>query len=319
MTMTKTMTKTNLMKFKDRVVSLVRSRWFSRLATVFLILASAGILGFLLYQQKDFLLSYRWRFNWPYILAGFGIYTIELFIVSGVWVWIVSSLGFKLPFFKHLQYFCMAALARRLPGTIWYVAYRAEVYRKENLPAKVTILASGIELAVALVSSCLVSLLFAGQILLQYPFGTWIALVLLGILGVLMQPRILNWIIKRTSGSLPRISYKLLLSWIIIYCVLWVFTGSIIFTVINFLYPIPVDQIGYVVGSAAVVTVIGYLLLFSPTNFGIGEISLSLLLTTIMPSSLAVLSAIGYRIVVIFFEVIWALIAQLIAVISRRN
>jgi uncharacterized membrane protein YbhN (UPF0104 family) len=313
------MAKIIVLRLKNKAVELMRSKLFYRLVTVFFIIATVGILGYLLYQQKDFLLSYQWHFNWLYILVGFGIYTVELMAVSGVWVWIVSSLDFKLPFFKHLQYFCIAALARRLPGTVWYVAYRAEVYRRENLPAKTTVLASGIEVAVALVSSCLVSLVFAGRTLLQYPFGIWATIAFLAILIVLLQPRLLNWIIKRVSGSLPTISYKLLLSWIIVYCILWVFTGAIIFTIINLFYPLSIDMIGYVIGYSAVVTVIGYLLLFSPTNFGIGEISLSLLLTTVMPSGLAVLSAVGYRIVVIFFEIIWALLAQLIAAASRRN
>jgi hypothetical protein len=50
-------------------------------------------------------------------------------------------------------------------------------------------------------------------------------------------------------------------------------------------------------------------LLFSPSVFGFGEISLSLLLSGILPSSLAVIIAISNRIIIMFMEILWALLS----------
>jgi hypothetical protein len=102
--------------------------------------------------------------------------------------------------------------------------------------------------------------------------------------------------------------YRRTVQWLIAYIPAWILGGIVLFIIANSFIPLPLHQIGYVIGSWSLVGILSYLLFFSPSNLGVTEVGLSLLLANIMPSPIAVVLAITTRIAIILYEIIWALI-----------
>jgi hypothetical protein len=220
----------------------------------------------------------------------------------------MNTIGKRLDYQKHIRYYIISNIAKRIPGTLWYIASRAQFYQKEGIDYRLTSLASGIELAVSIMSGVLVSLLFAIPIVLNYGLNP---LVLAGILLVgilLLHPRVTDWIFRLLKVEATQFGYRRTIQWLIAYVPAWIFGGIVLFIIANSFIPLPLHQIGYVIGSWSLVGIVSYLLFFSPSNLGVTEVGLSLLLANIMPAPIAVILAITTRIAIILYEIIWALI-----------
>jgi uncharacterized membrane protein YbhN (UPF0104 family) len=264
------------------------------------------ILGYLLYQQRDILLGFDWQINWSFFLLSFLIFGVDLALVAFIWGWILNSLGKQLPFRTHFHYYCISNVAKRIPGTIWYIASRVTLYSKEGIELRKTSFASGMEAVISTIASAVVSLMFAVQILRDYSVSP---LLLAGILllgGILVHPRMLSFFFRRLKIDASELHYKHIIQWLFIYSFVWIIGGVLLFAIINILYDLPTGQLGYVIGSWSLVGFLSSLLLFSPSNLGVTEVGLSILLSAIMPSSIAVVIAIFARILLILYEIIWA-------------
>lgn len=291
----------------------IRPAFRSRPARILFTLAAFGltllILGYLIYNQRELLLTYPWNLRWEFLALAFILFSLGLALISRVWVQIIAYFGPRISFSQHFRAFCISNLAKRLPGTVWYVAWRAQSYGQHGLSAGLVSLASGVEMAVMAVACIVVSLLFAIPFLLSYSLGIWISAALMIIVLAFFHPRIFNALLHRINSDIQQMNYWRLLGWIGVYIIDRLVSGAMLFAIANFITPLPLSNMGLVIGSHALVGVISLAFFFSPSNFGISEISLSLLLSLIMPSSLAAIIAIVNRIVVIIFEITWALIS----------
>lgn len=296
---------------KQKFTHLIREKWVSVVVSVGMILLTAGILGYLLYRQREVLFSYHWKLNWAPLAGAMVIHGSALLIGALVWAGVIGVLGPKLDFRQHLRYFCLNMLARRLPGTIWYIVYRAQAYNRFGFSAQITTLASGIELAVGAVSGIVTTFLFAIPILIKLHFSPWLLILILIACVGFLNPPVLKWIIQKFSKQQAQVQYQHLMKWVLLYIVLWVLGGCILFLIINFFYALPVSQISYVIGCWALVGTASQALVFLPSNFGFSEATLSLLLSQILPSSLAVVIAVATRIIFIIFEIFWSALSLL--------
>ena len=135
-----------------------RSRLIFVAATVIL---SIGLLGLIVYRQKDILSTYKWDIKWWAFFVSFASYMLALLGVVQLWIWILEQFSIHIPFSKHFHYITVSNLARRLPGTVWYIAWRAKMYQENDLGPGIISISSGIELALLIVSGVIVSILFA--------------------------------------------------------------------------------------------------------------------------------------------------------------
>lgn len=293
----------------QRIASIARYKWVRWLITMLTFALSAGILGYLIYSQRDLLLSHAWAFRWQPVVLAFLIYTIALWMNASVWVSIIKSFGIQLSFKKHFRYYCISNLARRLPGTVWYIAYRAHFYRQEGLSARVTSIATAIEFAVSSISAALASLVFAIPVLTKYPWGIGLAVVLLVICVAFLQPRVMGWLLRRAQQPDDWYDLKRILRWTGIYSIFWAVGGTLFYATANVVYPIPLENLSYVIGTFAIAGLVGRAVTFLPSNFGLQELSYSLTLSVIMPASMGLVVALVNRIMMISFEIIWTLLS----------
>lgn len=296
-----------------------RPRFWRIFTTLVLVGFTIVFLGYLLYREWDVLISYPWQLRWLPLLVSFVLYAAGQWLAALVWVWIVRTLGAQLSFFRHLGYYYISRLARRLPGTVWYVAYLAQMYKNEGFSARLTSLASVIELVVTILSGILVSLLFAIETLARNPLGILGTTVLAAASLAFLHPSLIGWLLHRFGSQSEPPAYPSLLKWIGVYIIIRLLSGGIVFAAINVIYPLPLDNLPYIIGIWSVVGVLSNLLILSPSNFGFTEVSLSLLLSTIMPSSIAVIIAVGLRILFIFFDLVGAIVAQRFTSIPDRQ
>lgn len=285
-----------------------RGRRIQRLSSIIISLAAVAVLGYLVYRQKEMLLSYPWQINPALFLLSFFVFSIDLMLVAVIWGWIMNTIGRRLDYRKHLRYYILSNIAKRIPGTLWYLASRAQFYKNEGIDYRLTSLASGVELAISIMSGVLASLIFAIPIVLNYGLNP---LALAGILlaGILLlHPRVTAFVFRLLKVEAVHFGYGTTIQWLIAYIPAWILGGTVLFILANSFMPLPLQQAGYVIGSWSLVGIVSYLLFFSPSNLGVTEVGLSLLLANIMPSPIAVILAITTRIAIIFYEIIWALI-----------
>jgi hypothetical protein len=273
---------------------------------VILVCVTLSILGFNVYRQREILFTYHWQFNFLPFASAFILFSLTLLFGSIVWGSILNSVSKKTCYKKHLYYYVVSNVAKRIPGTVWYIASRAQLYTAERIDIKLTALASGIEMAIITLAGILTILIFSTDIIFRYHFSSLI-LVLFFLLGIfVLQPRFVRWFIKLLTKQEIKIRYTTVLSGIGSYAIIWILGGLLLFEITNIIYPLPPSQISYIIGIWVLVGNLSTLLLFSPMNLGITELGISFLMSSIVPFSIAVVIAIAARIFIIAFEIFWA-------------
>ncbi|HZD55888.1 MAG TPA: hypothetical protein VE136_04155 [Anaerolineales bacterium] len=294
---------TKMLEARQRILSKRAMRWIPSIAMV---LISLAILGFLVYRQREMLAEYEWKFNLYFVALSFVLFSFILFMVANMWGVIMKALGSEVNRLKHIKYYCLSNVTKRIPGTIWYVVSRAHFYKSDGVDYRLTSLASGIELATIVLAGILVSLTFGIPIIFHYHVSLWLLGVALVISAAALHPKVIARVFRIFRVAETDIKYKNILSWLFIYSLAWILGGIVLFLIGNVVTNISIQQIGYFIGGWSLVGVLSTTVFFLPTNMGITEIGLSLVLSNIMPSSIAVIIAILARLLMIFFEVIWA-------------
>lgn len=289
------------------MVNRLRSRSLPQLFLIAGTLAlTLAILAFLLYRERELLLQLQWRFNPWLISSAFLAYVSALIMVVLVWADLMRSFGSTLSTATHIEYFCLSHLAKRLPGTVWYLAGRSYLYKQVDEPLRRVTFASSVELLITFLSGALTTLLFLGYLVTQLtalPWWGWFLLAALGLL--LLHPRSLHYWSRRFNLSdLPTLHFGRLLLWVALYSLSWIIGGFILFATCHLVTAIPVAQLPYLIGSWSLIGTSAILVFFLPSNLGFSEVGLSLLLATIVPSTLAVVIAILNRIVVLIYEIL---------------
>jgi uncharacterized membrane protein YbhN (UPF0104 family) len=270
------------------------------------LILTLAILTFLLYREQDLLWQIQWRVD-PWLISGaFLAYVSGLLMVVFVWADLMRSFGSTLPAATHIEYFCLSHLAKRLPGTVWYLAGRTYLYKQNSESLRRVTFASSVELLITFLSGMLTSLLFFGYSLTELtrlPWWGWIALTALGLL--LLHPHSLHyWSQRFNISDLPTLHFGRLLLWVALYSLAWMVGGLILWMVCNLVIAVPLSALPYLIGCWSLIGTLAFLVFFLPSNLGFSEVGLSLLLATIVPSALAVVIAIVNRIIVLIYEIV---------------
>lgn len=289
-----------------------KSSKINQILLVGIILLTGFVLGYLVFSNWDALINFDWNLRPAYIGISFILYSAILFLTVFVWKMVVESIGHKVAFKIHFVSYCISALGKRLPGTLWYIAWRAKIYGNE-FSAKFVTFTSGIEMAVTIIAAVITCSIFSIPLILKYKYSIYFIIFLLGMSIIVLHPKFIKWLLGKYNIEARAVKYKYLIVWIIIYIFIWCLIGIMLYAISNIIYPSPITQINYFIGTTALTGVLSRLLFFSPVKFGFGEVSYSLLLSQIMPSSIAVIVALMYRMVVVSFEIIWAIISYTIA------
>ncbi len=278
-----------------------------------LLLLAATMAGLFYWRRADFA-QFSWHLRWEYLILTAVMFVLALLLVVWLWARLMRALGLDLPLTTHLRYFGLANIAKRLPGTIWYIAGRAYLYKQLGVSAAVIAVASGVEMIVLTLASAVVSLVFAGAAFITYlNANAYILPLVLASLAaslVMVHPRMVGFILKKITHqetrSLP--PYGFMLIQVVLSVGVWLAGGVMFYGFCAALAEITLEHLPYVIGVWALSSLLSSFLFFLPSNLGVKEVSSAVLLAAIMPFPAAILSVLISRVTIMVYEAIWALI-----------
>lgn len=305
-----------------------------RAGTLLMALAAAGVLGYLVWRERDALLQIDIQNAWPALLAGQAIFLGGLAIAAWIWGDIMRALGSRVSMRRHINIYATTYLARLLPGTVWYVVGRGMLYQEEGEPARLSSVASGAEMLLTMMAGALVAAASGVFLLTQgartlltgesaaMGQGTLVsALIAIGVFtllcGAALHPTSQRWLLgKLRLDDAPPLQPRAAVKWLLLFAVNWLIGAAILYMNARVLLGSDAMlSIPYIVFVWSLVGTLSTFVFFLPTNFGLSEIGISLLLSAIMPSSVAVLAAVITRVVQVVYA---ALGCAVIALLSRK-
>lgn len=282
---------------------------------------SFGVLALLIYRERAVLLQYDWQLQWAFLPVGLGLMLGGTVLAAGIWSSMMSTLGSSVSLAQHVHIYCISQLAKRLPGTLWYVAGRGYLYREQGESVRLVTVASGLELVITMLSGALVTLICTAYALVELQRIQLIGLAAaIGVGALLTHPATVGWLLRRTGlEAPPRLRYVHILLWLVGYVLLYVVGGLIFYTVAAAVTPLPPHHIPFIIGSWSLVSTLSVVVFFLPSNLGFTEVGLSLLMSRVMPSSLAVLVAVLSRLLFILYELISVGVILLVLRFTNQN
>ena len=160
-----------------------------------------GFVGWLGLQNRDVLIPFLTSANYIKLASSFLGYIGSLGAVLLGWAAIMRSFSSQLDWWTHTQIYCSTLVARRLPGTLWYVGGRLLLYKKLGVSQKLVSIASSIELVASILTGSLMSLvlLLSGVDLPSQAMFLFFAGTLIGFF--LLNPRLLKRLARWSNLS----------------------------------------------------------------------------------------------------------------------
>ncbi len=296
-----------ILSFKDKLADFYKSnkKWINFSISLVWLSFLALILVYS-WRSKDQLIPYLQSAQLGNLLMVMVYYLLALFLAVAGWAVIMGSFEKNISIWTHIRIYLVTLAARRIPGTIWYIGGRMLLYKKIGVSQVKTASASSVELIVSVIADCLI-----GALLL--PFGLnlhqvyYLPLAIASLVGIfLIIPKNLAKFMNHINRPLPqKIKLWQPIMWVLMRCGLVIFGGLMIAQMLGVFYHLDENLILVVIGARAISGAASLLTYFLPSSFGVSDISLIALMTTIVPVSLATLLAVSIRILTTFFEVVF--------------
>ncbi len=280
----------------------------SRILAVVAMLPTLGILGYLVYREREILWAYEWRINWLSLALAFVAMLGTMMIVALTWILEIRSVGSRLPISIHLNHYVASHLMRRLPGTVWYIVGRGYLYQRQGESAKLVAVVSSLEFVLLTLGGALVALMLWGIGFHNASGGYLWALIAAIVLGALIvQPTSTNWILQRVGNiATPQLRYRQLFTWLMLYILAWFGSGLVFYLLSHAFFSLGPEHMLYAIGIWALIGALSSLVFFLPSNFGFTEIGIALLMSAVMPTSVAAMLALVTRITLTIFDLLTA-------------
>jgi len=269
-----------------------------------------GCLFFLFWkgwQSRDQIIVLFQRAEYVQLFGSMFFYLANLIAAMIGWLAIIRTFEGVPNWWKNLQIFSATFAVRRLPGTLWYIGGRLVMYQRLGVSKSVVLRASAIELVAAFGTAGVVGiglLLGTGE---KFPIALSSAVVLFAI-GALILAH--PWVFKRVLRPDDQINLTHArksdwMIWIVSFSVMWVLGGMMVVQMVKVFQPfLGAHEILYLIGAWALSGMAGLSTIFLPSSFGATELSLTVLLTKLLPLPVAGTIALATRIFTMLMEVI---------------
>lgn len=279
-----------------------------RIIKALIVIAIFFFLGRTLYQNWDKVPFEALRFNKKLLTLSFVAIVSAFFLNIWGWNLILGKLKGALSFRKATRIFFLSQLSRYLPGKVWLIFGRVYLCKKEGISEAKVAISLILELSLIIMASLLVflvSLAFPGSLLLK---ETLLFLVLIPLGLISLHPSILNRVInfglRRLGKQKVRVNlrYGEVLKLLSLFCLGWVPLGIGVSLLIASIYPISINKFPVITGMFALAWSAGFLSFLAPGGLGVREGILALLLSSFLPSAVAVIVSLTLRLWLILVE-----------------
>jgi hypothetical protein len=282
-----------------------------------LIAVAVLVLVWLIAKEREALLNFDWHFNTFPLLLSIAFHLFTILLQALVWHLIIRHFANNSDFLTDFSVFAVSFVSRRIPGGIWSLGSRMGLYPRIKVSTDLILLISILELillAIAGIANFFIYLPLYSLFFTDF----WRILSIGAILIVAMfwvKPDfiidIANYFLeKRKMKRIERgFSRRAAFLWTLLYMVTWSTDGLSLFFWFGSLIrngPNLFDTLGI----STISSMASYITQFLPTSFTIKELTMSSLLTNWIPLGVGVILAATYRILMMFIEIVFALITR---------
>ena len=222
----------------------------------------------------------------------------------------MHALGAPISLSQSAWMIATTQIGKYIPGKVWYMIGRVYVGTKEKIDGKSLAVSMVLETCLLLISSSIIFLLSTiinGNYSIIY-LSICIALTILAI--TVLHPRILSW----TTNFILRLfkkreiqinaSYPQIIRLSVYFFGLWIAQIIGFFLLIRAIFPISITNIFTVSAAYTLSWIVGFAVVIAPGGLGVREGMMSLLLSSILPTPLAIAISFIARIWITVFEVV---------------
>ena len=282
-----------------------------------ILLVSIGFIALALITNWNEFSSQEINFDYRYIILAVIIYPAGMLPTAFSWHTLLRTIGIRLPFRTNLRIFSLSALPRHIPGFVWYISSRSLLYKEENIGAGRVVTASAADIILLALTGFLSALMLLvsgigiSQEISTVRTGALIALpiLLLLIISIPLVNRLLPYFLQRRGVSeIPQIHQGYLVITLLVMFIAWAGGGLILFVLSQAIYPLSWSFYPAMIGAWGAAGAVSLTIGIGIQGLGIREITLSAILSLIMPPVIAIILAVGFRLVLTAGEFLWVLL-----------
>jgi uncharacterized membrane protein YbhN (UPF0104 family) len=282
-----------------------------------ILLVSIGFIALALITNWNEFSSQEINFDYRYIILAVIIYPAGMLPTAFSWHTLLRTIGIRLPFRTNLRIFSLSALPRHIPGFVWYISSRSLLYKEENIGAGRIVTASAADIILLALTGFLSALMLLvsgigiSQEISTVRTGALIALpiLLLLIISIPLVNRLLPYFLQRRGVSeIPQIHQGYLVITLLVMFIAWAGGGLILFVLSQAIYPLSWSFYPAMIGAWGAAGAVSLTIGIGIQGLGIREITLSAILSLIMPPVIAIILAVVFRLVLTAGEFLWVLL-----------
>jgi len=257
------------------------------------------------------------NFDYRFIILAVLIYPVGMLPTALSWHTLLRTIGVALPFRTNLRIFSLSALPRHIPGFVWYISSRSLLYKEENTPAAVIVTASAADIILLALTGFLSTLMLLvsgisiSQDLNSIRTAAYIAIpiLLLLIISIPLVNRLLPYLLERRGVTeIPSIRQGYLVVTLLVMFIAWAGGGLILFVLAQAIYPLSWSMYPALIGAWGAAGAVSLTVGIGIQGLGIREITLSAILSLIMPPVIAIILAVVFRLVLTVGEFLWVML-----------
>jgi len=283
--------------------------------SVFSFLGVRAIQGFQELSQSDI------DFIPGYLVFSFLCQFFGVLLAAAVWNNILSRINIKTPYRFDLEVFSVSALARKIPGTVWYAIGRLAIYSFEGIEKAPVVIGLAIEAISLALGGAIAFSLSLGMGLISFEWLNakifWIATPGLIAIVSILGPKLIDFAIRRTQKRdppaetkvLPKIRTSDVLVWLSGEAGVAAFAGGVAYFVLRSIIPDSSVPYAAVMGAFSMSMMIGPIAMWLPGDIGIKDGFMYLVLIAWMSSAQAAVIVLAWRIWLSLIEILIGLVA----------
>ncbi len=278
---------------------------------------AAVVIFMVRYFQKNIteIRELNFKIDWKIFILSMFFYFAYKVTLATFWHYITILDKANIKYSNALVAYLYSILGKYIPGKVFMLAARFPAYDREGVPMRKVTVCFFIENICTLLGAAflfLVSLFFfPNEALDDYK---WVTAALVVAFFICLNPKIINFflgilekITKKKDIQIP-FTYLQMIKVVGLFIFNWLIVGVGFYILTCSMYKVPLSQLLYTGGIWGLSAVAGILAVFAPSGIGVREGVMTLGLSLIMPSQMAVIISVVSR--------LWQSVAELILIFA---
>jgi len=307
----------NLKTYWQLLKKIFRQKVVKQIILVFTVLVSIAFIAYSLISNWNALSTQHWEVDFRYILLAIFLYPVGMLPTVAAWHKLVQAFGIRESFRTDLRIYSLSSLPRHIPGFVWFITSRSLLYQELGISTAITIAATIAETGLLALTGFIIaisSLVFGLDALSGFPPIRIISPLAVFFLILLVDsiPKLnkllYTFLSRRNIEKIPQLNQKDLVQSLVWMFVAWCGGGLLLFILSWAIVPVSWSLLPLLIGMWGIAGAVSLSIGIGIQGWGIREVTLSALLSTIFPPLVAIALAIAFRIALTLGEFLWVAI-----------